>query len=300
MFCGLTPEFYPLRSTNRAVVQERQANQSNALVVGQPGVAAAQMAGQVAALAFSMMSGGVSVTGNSFGQSYVPARTSEPNHGLARLLAGTQSQAAAPLLALTDGSVGGPATAAPAAVATVATAPAAAPVAAEPMPPADVVQPPPETPAAVNSGLANSVSEQNLTRNLPQGVPSRVEESVRALATAHYNEAPVLPAVPADGSKLKRPYVRKKPSAAPKSTAALKKPAAASAETDIAVKEKPAAKKRPAASAPRNEGKAAKKENLVHVSKARRLRERPTGCATCRNTPGCCPSCWRKRGYSID
>ena len=35
------------------------------------------------------------------------------------------------------------------------------------------------------------------------------------------------------------------------------------------------------------------------LTKARRLKLRPSGCGTCRGVPGCCDSCWRKRGYVV-
>lgn len=283
---------YPLRSTNRQVIQERQANQSNALGFAQPGFASAQMAGQVAALAMSMaMSGGLPMAGNSLGQVHAPARIPQRNNGLARLLAGTQSHTVAPLLTITDGVVAPQ----PAAAQAAATEPSA-----EATPAPASVSPQQETPAALEAtpttaaaALGQSVSEEVLSAQAPQSCPSRVEESVRALADAHYNEVPVLPDAPENGTK--------KPSAALKQTAVLQKPAAACAEKETSVNTKTASKKRPAARAlARISRKVVKQENLVRVSKARRLRERPTGCATCRNTPGCCPSCWRKRGYTVD
>lgn len=284
---------YPLRSTNRQVIQERQANQSNALGFAQPGFASAQMAGQVAAFAMSMaMSGALPMAGNSLGQVHAPAQNPQPNNGLARLLAGTQSHTVAPLLAITDGVVAPQ----PAAAQAAATEPSA-----EATPAPASVSPQQETPAGAAAALGQSVSEEDLSAQAPQSCPSRVEESVRALADAHYNEVPTLPDAPENGSKPKRQYVRKKPSAALKQTAVLHKPAAACAEKETSANTKAASKKRPAARALAHiSRKVVKQENLVRVSKARRLRERPTGCATCRNTPGCCPSCWRKRGYTVD
>ena len=35
------------------------------------------------------------------------------------------------------------------------------------------------------------------------------------------------------------------------------------------------------------------------LTKARRLKLRPSGCGRCRGVPGCCDSCWRKRGYVV-
>ena len=40
-------------------------------------------------------------------------------------------------------------------------------------------------------------------------------------------------------------------------------------------------------------------KKLKTVTQKQRHKERPTGCPTCRHTPGCCPSCWRKRGFKL-
>ena len=142
-----------------------------------------------------------------------------------------------------------------------------------------------------------------------QGMPSSVQASVRRLANAHYGKD--LPAEAAPGEPGKTAKRRGRPPGQ-----AMKRPAAKqSVENDE--KNLPSAAscmKRPAsrlsakpAAAP-HVGKAAKQtlrkkpaadKKCQIVTEKQRHKERPNGCATCRHTPGCCPSCWRKRGFTL-
>ena len=47
------------------------------------------------------------------------------------------------------------------------------------------------------------------------------------------------------------------------------------------------------------ESKAEQKKRLLRQIPPAKLREFRHGCATCRFTPNCCMSCWKKRGYSL-
>ena len=101
-------------------------------------------------------------------------------------------------------------------------------------------------------------------------------------------------------------------------TKVLKRPAAASVEEPqmaaATQKLKPAAKPKVKAASPKKKSqpaakpkgkvasqktkKAMKKEKeLIPISLKARIKKRPQGCPSCRETRGCCPSCWKRRGY---
>ena len=169
-----------------------------------------------------------------------------------------------------------------------------------------------------------------------QGAPAKAETSVAAgvamLAEAHYQkelesdpaqqpvkkrgrppqngpvtgmkrpascvEPQVSAVAPQDGSK-KNSAEKKRPGQSG-TTAALKRPAGCLTKT---TKGKTTKGKvgRPAKCSKQTKEVAAttveqpdKKKPLTH---AMRCAMKPKGCATCRHTVGCCPSCWRKRGY---
>ena len=169
-----------------------------------------------------------------------------------------------------------------------------------------------------------------------QGAPAKAETSVAAgvamLAEAHYQkelesdpaqqpvkkrgrppqngpvtgmkrpascvEPQVSAVAPQDGSK--KNSAEKKGPGQSGTTAALKRPAGCLTKT---TKGKTTKGKvgRPAKCSKQTKEVAAttveqpdKKKPLTH---AMRCAMKPKGCATCRHTVGCCPSCWRKRGY---
>ena len=115
---------------------------------------------------------------------------------------------------------------------------------------------------------------------------------------------PQVPAVaPQDGSK--KNAAEKKGPGQSGTTAALKRPAGCLTKTTKGKSCTLAAAKgkvgRPSKCSKQTKEVAAttverpdKKKPLTH---AMRCAMKPKGCATCRHTVGCCPSCWRKRGY---
>ena len=150
-------------------------------------------------------------------------------------------------------------------------------------------------------------------------IPSHVSESVQNLANAHYQKC--LPeqtsSMPAKGKGRGKGRVKtlKKPAA---STAALKKPAAAQVAQQGASDHMPAqsskeraSMKRPAAAAGSKSSKkcsavtsgsqSSKKavKILKPLSEKERFKRKPKGCSRCRRTPGCCPSCWAKKGFLV-
>ena len=143
----------------------------------------------------------------------------------------------------------------------------------------------------------------------PTEIPSQVAATVQSLAKAHYEKA--LPdSGKGKGKGLKKSL--KRPSAVRQTP--LKRPAAAQApavektrEHDEPAKSSTAtsAKKRPASAAG---GKASKKRpaaagsaegGLKPLSEKERFKLQPHGCPTCRGRPGCCRSCWAKRGFHV-
>jgi hypothetical protein len=221
-----------------------------------------------------------------------------------------QAASAAPPLALRDGSVaeGTP----PAVLVAEAAASPAARVAVETMPGAVV---------AASAGLAERVpveidGEGVTAPEMVEGgqaaveMPSSVADSVQKLAQAHYGKE--LPAGAHPTGKKPRVKAVKRPASAAK--VLCKKPAskedilalevdteekkgslvAASAKKRPGAALKQSAKKRPAAAGASAGSSAA---GLKPLSERRRFELQPNGCATCRGRPGCCRSCWAKRGF---
>ena len=165
-----------------------------------------------------------------------------------------------------------------------------------PLPPTDPaaslpLEPPPASVASV------PLSEVGVEDNA-EAAPRHLAASVQALAKAHYDkdiaEEPAEKAPrkgqkrpeSADSSAKKRPAAAKAASAkhpgpppAPAAKPSTKKPVA-----------KPPSMRRPAA---------AKAQALPKITKAAALRQRPQGCSRCRQRAGCCPSCWRLRGFEL-
>lgn len=141
--------------------------------------------------------------------------------------------------------------------------------------------------------------------------------SVRSLAAQHYgaNLEPMPNEQPTeDEPPKKRPAANKnmaakrgRPAASsavakpqPRKTGASKKPAASAK----AVCRKPAAcakavLKKPAPRCKTAGEIAADGRELQVLTRAQTLKKRPTGCGRCRSTPGCCPSCWKLRGFRV-
>ena len=152
-------------------------------------------------------------------------------------------------------------------------------------------------------------------------MPTHVSEAMERLAKTYYGkELPQSEETAVPGTACKRPAAakgrpRKRPAAAMPTASAeavdcskpvasadkaalLRRPAASchsdkqrgpmkSMKTAVA-----AVKKKPAASSA-----AAAKTRCI--TRKQQLKWRPSGCARCRRTPGCCPSCWVKRGYEV-
>ena len=123
----------------------------------------------------------------------------------------------------------------------------------------------------------------------PIGTAQELEESIAALAQQHYDKE--LPTSGGNGNSAK-----KKPSASARTVA--KKPG-----TNMAGQRKMGAMKKPAAANPKRVAQpkvlkrpAAKACSLTRLEAAR---ERPNGCAKCRNKVGCTPSCWKERGRQL-
>ena len=224
-----------------------------------------------------------------------------------------QGVSATPPLALRDGSVAEETP--PAVLVAEAAASPAARVAAETMPGAVV---------AASAALAERVPGEGVTA--PEKVaggqaavemPSTVADSVQKLAQAHYGKE--LPAGGHPTGKKARVKALKRPASAAK--VLCKKPAsqedvlALEADTEekkgspvaSSAKKRPGAalkqfaKKRPAAAgALAGSSVAGSFSNaLKPLSERRRFELQPNGCATCRGRPGCCRSCWAKRGFLV-
>ena len=112
---------------------------------------------------------------------------------------------------------------------------------------------------AAADGAAVAAAAAAETPEPPTQIPSQVAATVQSLAKAHYEKA--LP----DSGKGKGKGLKK----------SLKRPSA--------VRQTPL--KRPAAA--------------QTPSEKERFRLQPHGCPTCRGRPGCCRSCWAKRGFRV-
>eukprot|EP00435_Cladocopium_sp_Y103_P021328 s1875_g5.t1 len=171
--------------------------------------------------------------------------------------------------------------------------------------------------AAFPSVVATAVAEGDQEPPATE-IPSKVAESVQKLANAHYQK--VLPEESLEkvskgkGRGKGRVRALKKPAA---SKAFMKKPGAASAasagvsqegkEHDEPVRAAIAgrAMKRPASAAgcqsskkrPAAAGSAV--VDLKPLSEKERFKLQPDGCSGCRGRPGCCRSCWAKRGFLV-
>ncbi|CAJ1404384.1 unnamed protein product [Effrenium voratum] len=103
---------------------------------------------------------------------------------------------------------------------------------------------------------------------------------------------------PAAKHELKRPAAKlelKRPAAShdpnhQEASRGMKRPAAREAKDVSANLKRPAAKAK-AESKPPSAGR-----GLPEITERQRLLRKPEGCGGCRNRPGCCPSCWIKRG----
>ena len=220
---------------------------------------------------------------------------------------GAAASSARPLLALTDAQ---PSAVVPAAVL------------AEPSSDQSVCQPPEavsevqQTPAMPAATPVLSLTDAPATPS-PEAagggtVPNQVEAAMVRLAHSYYEKE--LPSELPDGKGgMKRPAAakgrpRKRPavsaacaaSVEPSSSAAapvggaMTRPGSAQAMKKPAKAECAAICKRPA-----SKSSGATLKAIPLVTQKQRMKWRPHGCPTCRNTPGCCPSCWLKRGYRL-
>ena len=148
--------------------------------------------------------------------------------------------------------------------------------------------------------------------------PNQVEAAMVRLAKSYYDKDLSTEVADAKAGR-KRPAAakgrpRKRPAASEATTSSVQSPAAAPALSPAVLKRPASGKvdkikitgkaasakvrKRPAAkSAVATASK--RHEVLQPVTQKQRMKLKPQGCATCRHTKGCCPSCWRKRGYRL-
>lgn len=97
------------------------------------------------------------------------------------------------------------------------------------------------------------------------------------------------------GAKPNSSKVAKTPKhAKPYSSKAAKTPKQAKKHNDVA---KPGKKKVVKAVKEPVHGQKGRKSRGRIPTKARRLKMMPKGCSTCRFVPGCCNSCWLKKGF---
>ena len=326
----------PLRSTHRDVQLQRQLQQGSAAMFGIGGFHGLQMlqTAQMAQAAM-VMAQGLATQNNVhpqdpelknlqiFGNRAAAAPTGSAS---VRML---MDRATAPVVASVASSsisaVGAAAPAAPAEAMERVEEPARAVAVAVPA----SVEPGPEhakevslVPAAADGGDSQGAAE-------PTGkvdVPQRVSEAMDRLAQSYYGKGlPEAAAAEKEEGVIKRPAVakgrpRKRPAAATSSLGsvseetkaeevavgaekgAMKRPAAnnlvpakISQRGADGSNKKPAAASKKAAASPAASRGAAK----GLVTRKQQLKWRPSGCSRCRNTPGCCPSCWTQRGYRV-
>lgn len=302
---------WPCRSTNRQAGLNRQVSGADFLLAGGPSVtmvaqqAALQTAAAFAAHAFGRNAGGgFEVPGLEIlpaGQRAIEnaqARTSSLGALLDRAQPQTVPEAAPEAVtAATDGVIADPSTAAlalPGGRTTPAPQLAAASVASA------------AEPVVAAPSIAEPVTAQELG---PDGEAQRaqadLEKSVLGLAQSHYGAT--LPALQApdgydDGASKKRPAARNpavkrgRPAA---SAATVKKELGKTggAQKKPSARVKPLSKPAACVKAIVKKGAAAK--TLTVVTRKEALKQRPKGCGRCRETPGCCPSCWVSRGYRL-
>ena len=160
----------------------------------------------------------------------------------------------------------------------------------------DVLQ---EAPATVSVQQEVQPLESVLHQEAGQQAPSQVAASVEKLARAHYGVDLDTSKVQPQKKRGRPPNALKRPAAAEISSCKMRKPAAAaSSHADLpSEKAKPVARmKKPSAEKAAKQIKTSAKKG---ITKAQRVKLRPHGCSTCRHTPGCCPSCWKKQGYEV-
>ena len=313
----------PLRSTNRQVQLQRQMEQQGHFMVGgQPGTWAFQMMQSA-----QMAQAAVAVATAMAGQSTPRPREGElqnlqilsqgartgRNSGLNALLDRAQEPSAALPQA--------PSSHVAATTAEAASEPASHPIMSKPanleavasdgQP--DMASSAAAPPLALTDAPASSVQEGNDAPNVPAAAvgPNKVEAAMVRLAQSYYDKD-LQADLSTQGPALKRPAAakgrpRKRPAASQLSAAAVAPSSAATLEQPVRVLKRPASgkvvtkrgksgvaavRKRPAS---KTSGVAS--SQLAVVTKQQRLRWRPNGCSRCRNTKGCCPSCWFLRGY---
>ena len=152
-------------------------------------------------------------------------------------------------------------------------------------------------------------------------MPTHVSEAMERLAKTYYGkELPQSEETAVPGTACKRPAAakgrpRKRPAAAMPTASAE----AVDCSKPVASADKAALMRRPAASCHSDKQRgpmksmktavaAVKKKPAAAsaaaaktrcITRKQQLKWRPEGCARCRRTPGCCPSCWVKRGYEV-
>lgn len=298
---------WPCRSTNRQAGLNRQVSGGADLVVAVPAsvTMAAQQAALQTAAAFTAMSrtsgGGLELPGLEItpaGQRLI-ANAQGRASSLGALLDRAEAQVVpgtAPQSVAADTCGGSGSTAAPALALENGTP--APPLVAESKTSVVAAAPTqiPVEPATVQEQVP--VSEADAAQ-------ADLEKRVLGLAQSHYgatlSELPALDETD-NGESKKRPAARNQ--------AAKRGRPAASALTvkkeigkTVGVQKKPSVKakplKKPAACVKPTAEKCAAAKTLKVLSRKEALKQRPKGCGRCRQTPGCCPSCWTQRGYRV-
>ena len=127
-----------------------------------------------------------------------------------------------------------------------------------------------------------------------------LEETLTALATAHYQKD--LPKVTTPQSI--RAEVKKRPSGRCSAVGAkqpsLKRPASAATKLQSASLKRPASGMKHVKAQKKCGAKHANTEDFPMISRKEAKRKRPNGCSKCRQTVGCCRSCWRYRGFCLE
>ena len=332
-----TARAIPLRSTHRDVQLQRQLQQGSAAILGIGGFQGMQMLPTAhMAQAAMVMAQGLAMQNNVqpqeaelknlqiFGNR---AAAAQPGHASVRMLMDrATASAVASVPASSSAAVGAPAApAAPVEAMERVEDPALADSVAGPAP----HEPGPEH--AEELSLVPAGGEGGDTQGAADAygqvaAPQHVSEAMDRLAQSYYGKGlPEPVAAEKEEGGIKRPAAakgrpRKRPAAATSSlgsvsaetkseeksvgpeTGAMKRPAA---NKVVAAKmcqrgAVPGCNKKPAAASKKAAASSASRGGAKGlVTRKQQLKLRPSGCSRCRNTPGCCPSCWTHRGYRV-
>lgn len=310
---------WPCRSTNRQITLARQVLGGNVLMNGPASLSmVAQQAALQTAAAFATLSQSSQSGGEVPGLQILPAGHRAIANGqgqssaLAALMDRAQSQVAASVPALMDRAQSQGAASVPALMERAQSqAAASVPVVVDRDQSQGVAAVPAMAPVTVPAPAASegpgALENSGVVTEIPavgaEQAQQELECCVLGLAEQHYGSTlPDLPDVhgPDDSNKQRAKRGRpagqlKKPAACPKTVA--KKPAA---QVKRAC-QKPARNTKSVSKKPAGNTKTVSKkaDHTKTVTRQQALRQRLEGCARCRHTAGCCPSCWTQRGYRL-